>query len=178
MSRSYTHHICARECRAAHRNHRSRICHHLQVQQSLWLQNVLFSTPTLKRKSFLGKELACTLKDNTIEPQKFILQAQGATLYLHTDLRGTRASSLQYLRFFIYSCIHNQRTNPKVTSSVISQHLLRSYDYFYSRTFPEFFTCEKKKAGLTGLVSLPTQKQQCKPLPQCHINKSDRKSVV
>lgn len=112
-SRSYTHHICARECRAAHRSHRSRICHHLQVQQSIWLQNVLFCIPTSKRKSFLVKELACTLKDNTIELQKFILQAQGAALYLHTDLRGTRASSLQYLRFFTYSCIHNQRRNPK-----------------------------------------------------------------
>lgn len=41
--------------------------------------------------------------------------------------------------------MHSQsEKKPKVTSSVISQHLLRSYHYFYSRTFPEFFTCEKK----------------------------------
>lgn len=99
MSRSYTHHICAPGCRAAHRSRRSRICHHLQGQQSLWLQDILSSTPTSKRKSFLVKRLACTLKDNTNELQKSILQAQSVTLYLHSDLRGRRASSLQCLIF-------------------------------------------------------------------------------
>lgn len=66
--------------------------------------------------------------------------------------------------------LSQSQKKPKVTSA-ISQHLLRSYHNFYSRTFPEFFTCEKN-AGLTGLVSLPTQKQQCKLIPQCHINRS------
>lgn len=66
--------------------------------------------------------------------------------------------------------LSQSQKKPKVNSA-ISQHLLRSHHNFYSRTLPEHFTCEKN-AGLTGLVSLPTQKQQRKLLPQCHINRS------
>lgn len=104
MSRSYTHHICAPECRAAHRSRRSRICHHLQVQQSLWLQDILSTTLASKRKSFLVKQLACTLKDNTIELQKLILQGQGVTPYLHPDLRETRWAA--YSVWFLKKIIH------------------------------------------------------------------------
>lgn len=40
-----------------------------------------FLPPPRQRKSFLVKELACTLKDNTAELQKCASQAQGITLY-------------------------------------------------------------------------------------------------
>lgn len=108
-SRSCTHRICARVCRAARTSHRSHTSHHLKVKQSLVTEHH-FLHPHAEKKI---PQLAYTLKDNVIGLQKFILEAQGATLDLHMDFRGTRACNIWVFFFFLILRIHIQRRIPR-----------------------------------------------------------------
>lgn len=66
------------------------------------------------------------------------LAGTGQNFVLHTDLRGTRG-------FFKFSHTFTIRGETQSYFFVISQDLLRLYHYFYATTFPDFFTCKKKK---------------------------------